>query len=425
MTYQEILDHIYGLGRFGIKPGLARITTLLQALDNPQSAFKAIHVAGTNGKGSTSSFVASILAAGGYTVGLFTSPHLIGFTERIRINGVEIAEEDVVRLGQQVMAAAPPETTFFEIVTAMACLQFAERNVDFAVMEAGMGGTFDATNALDGILSVITPISLDHSEYLGSSVAAIAREKAGIVKPGKAVVVSPQVPDAMAEIALRCRELSSPLYCGDRDFSANWAKGRIDYRGLSAALVDVRLGLPGRYQAGNAAVALAAAEILDTAGFPLTPGALRTGIEKARWPGRMEMVSTSPRILLDGAHNPAGSVALAEALAEIPYHRLFLVAGVMGDKDLDGILAPILPLTFQAVAVAPALPRSLASGALADFCREKGVETVDGGSVAAGLAAARTMADDDDDLILICGSLFTVGEARAEILSRPFEPFRG
>lgn len=424
MTYQEILNHIYGLGRFGIKPGLARITALLQALDNPQSAFKAIHVAGTNGKGSTCCFIASVLSAGRYRVGSFTSPHLIGFTERIRINGHEIAEDDVVRLGQMVLTAAPPETTFFEMITAMACLHFAEKNVDLAVMEAGMGGSFDATNALAGILSVITPISLDHSEYLGSSIAAIAREKAGIIKPGNPVIVSSQAPEALAEIALRCRQLNNPLYCWDRDFSADWAQGKIDYQGLSAALVDVRLGLPGRYQAQNAATALAAAEVLDTIGFPLTPSALRAGLEKADWPGRMETLSASPRILLDGAHNAAGSVALAEALADVSYKRLILVAGVMGDKDLKGILGPILPLVSQAVAVAPALPRALPSAELADFCRQKGVSTNDGGSVAAGLAVACTIADDDD-LVLVCGSLFTVGEARAAILSRPFEPFRG
>ncbi|ACM20225.1 folylpolyglutamate synthetase [Geotalea daltonii FRC-32] len=424
MTYQEILNHIYSLGRFGIRPGLDRITALLQALDNPQSTFKSVHVAGTNGKGSTSCFMASMLAEGGYRVGLFTSPHLISFTERIRINGMEIFEEDVVRLGQRVLSAAPAETTFFEMVTAMACLHFAEQKVDLAVMEAGMGGSFDATNALDGILSVITPISIDHSEYLGSSIAAIAREKAGIIKAGRPVVISSQEPDARGELEMRCRELDSPLYCCGRDFDAEWLENGLSYKGGAISLAGLRPGLCGSYQKFNAAVALAAVEALGQAGFSMAMTAMSAGIEVAKWPGRMEMLNTSPRILLDGAHNPAGSAALAGALSEIPRRRLLLIVGVMGDKDLGGILGPILPFADEVFAVAPLLPRALPAAELAEFCRRQGLMAHDAGSVTAGLAAARSRAGADD-LILVCGSLFTVGEARATLFSRQYEPFRG
>ncbi|WP_347710795.1 folylpolyglutamate synthase/dihydrofolate synthase family protein [Geotalea sp. SG265] len=419
-----MLDHIYGLGRFGMRPGLERVSSLLQSLGNPQSAFKSVHVAGTNGKGSTSCMMASILREGGYHIGLFTSPHLIGFTERIRVDGREIAEEDVVRLGRKVMAAAPAETTFFEMVTTMACLHFAEQQVDLAVMEAGMGGTFDATNALEGILSVITSISLDHSEYLGSSVAAIAREKAGIVKASRPVVISCQEPAAAAEIRMRCHELNSPLYCCGEDFHGEWRENKLFYRGMSVSLDGVTIGLRGSYQRFNAATALAAVEVLGKGDFPMPTAAMTAGMEKAQWPGRMELISSSPRILLDGAHNPAGGRALAEALVEIPHRRLLLVCGVMGDKDLGGILGPILPLTHEVIAVAPRLPRALPSSELAEFCAGQGVAARDGGSVEAGLTTACSMAGAED-LILVCGSLFTVGEARSIILSRPFEPFRG
>lgn len=424
MTYQEILSYIYGLGRFGMKPGLENVTSLLQALDNPHNRFNSIHVAGTNGKGSTSSFLASMLAEGGHRVGLFTSPHLINFTERIRINGREITEEDLVRLAEQAIAAASSRTTFFELVTAIACLYFAEQQVDMAIMEVGMGGRLDATNALSGILSIITPVAYDHCDYLGDSLEAIAGEKAGIIKAGRPVVVSPQEQVALSVIKSRCLEMKSPFYSYGESFSSFWSDTGLSYRGVGLEMDGLRPGLAGRYQRVNATTALAAAELLDGMGFTLDAGALRSGIEKAYWPGRMELLGVSPRILLDGAHNPAGSKALAEALEDIPRDRLLIVAGVMGDKDADGIFGPLLPLVDEMFAVAPSLARALPSEKLAEFCRSRGVTAHDAGTVASGLSSARDIAGPDD-LILVCGSLFTVGEARAILLSKNFEPFRG
>jgi dihydrofolate synthase / folylpolyglutamate synthase len=424
MTYQQILTYIYGLGRFGMKPGLEKITALLQALHNPQDAFKTVHVAGTNGKGSTSSFLASILAEGGHRVGLFTSPHLMNFTERIRVNNAEIAEGEVVSTAERVISVAPAETTFFELVTAMACLYFAEQKVELAVMEAGMGGRLDATNALSGILSIITPVALDHCEYLGTTFAVIAGEKAGVIKAGRPVVVSPQERQALAVIKQRSLELECPLYGYGEAFTACWADAGLSYWGINSSLDGLRSGIAGRYQLTNAASALAAAELLDAMGFSLDKDAMRRGIEKAAWPGRMELLGTSPRILLDGAHNPAGGEALAEALADIPRERLLVVAGVMGDKDADGILGPLLPLADELFAVTPSLPRALPSSALAEFCRCRGVTAHDAGDVATGLAAARNAAAPGD-LVLVCGSLFTVGEARALLFAKKFEPFRG
>ena len=224
MTYQETLAHIYSLTRFGIKPGLDRINALLEAVGNPHHGLRSVHIVGTNGKGSTAAFLSAIAAAGGYRVGLFTSPHLIHFTERMQINGVRISEEKVVNLLEKVMEGAPAAATFFEIVTAMALLWFAEEKVDLVVLEAGMGGRQDATGAVSGILSVVTPISLDHCEYLGYSIAEIAAEKAGVAKQGTPVVVSPQDPE-VHEVLRRCSEKqNNTLYLSGRDFSVDMGR---------------------------------------------------------------------------------------------------------------------------------------------------------------------------------------------------------
>lgn len=424
MTYAETLLHIYALGRFGIKPGLERISRLLDALGTPQHAFTSLHVVGTNGKGSTASFLSSMLSAGGYRTGLFTSPHLISFTERIRIDGVEIAEDAVARLAEKVLAAAPEGTTFFEIITALAALYFAEQGIDIAVFEAGMGGRLDATNALDGVLGVITPVSLDHTDYLGSRISEIAAEKVGICKPGTPVVSARQLPEAARVIERRAQGQGSPLYLCGEDFDACWHSGKLDYRGINLSLSGLTPGLSGRYQSGNAAVALAAAEVLAGAGFPVSREALSEGIRLASWPGRMELFPGEPRVLLDGAHNPAGAAALAEALAEIPRDRLFLVVGTMGDKELSGILSPLLPLADRVFCVAPAIERALPADKLASYCQKAGAAAEAAGSVAEGIALARAAATGKD-LIVVCGSLFTVGESRSILLSRHFDPFRG
>jgi len=424
MTYQETLSHIYGLARFGMKPGLERIRATLRALSDPQDALKTIHVAGTNGKGSTAAFLASILRSGGHKVGLFTSPHLVAFTERIRINGREISEKEVISLAEQVLSVAPEGTTFFEIVTAMAYLHFAEQGVGAAVMEVGMGGRFDATNIASGILSIITPIALDHSQYLGDTISMIAREKAGIIKAGRPVVSSSQLPAAREGIKQHCLGTKSPLYQEGKDFSATWKSDGLAYSGIKWKLNALQPGIPGRYQAMNLATAICAAELLDQQGMSLTPECARAGAEQASWPGRMEMFSGPPRILLDGAHNPAGATVLAEALVDIPRRALILVAGVVGDKDANGILEPLLLSAASVIAVCPAVPRGLTSRELADHCRALGHQAIEAGSVAKGLEAALNKAEPDD-LILVCGSLFVVGEARAILLSQTFEPFRG
>ena len=424
MTYRETLAQIYGLTRFGIRPGLERISALLDSLDAPQRRLRTIAIAGTNGKGSTASFLSSILAASGLRVGLFTSPHLISFTERITINGQEISEDQVVALTSRIRAAAPPDTTFFEVVTALGLLHFAESEVDVAILEAGMGGRNDATNAAEPIISIITPISLDHCEYLGSKLGEIAAEKSGIIRSGRPVLSAPQDPAALMVLERNARSSGSPFLLSGRDFSASWNDDCLVYQGLKMRLEGLKPGIPGRHQAGNAACAVAAAELLHGDGFDVSGESVRAGVSGAFWPGRLEMFPGEPRILLDGAHNPAGSLVLAEALADFPRDRLFLVAGMMGDKDAAAILEPLLPLVARGFAVTPSLERAMPAERLAGMMLEHGVFCSAAGSVAEGLRQA-VAAAGPNDLVLVSGSLFTVGEARAALLNRSCEQVRG
>lgn len=424
MTYRETLAHIYALARFGIKPGLERISALLAALGNPHSTIKTVSIAGTNGKGSTAAFLSSILSSAGYRVGLFTSPHLITFTERIQINGCEISENDVARLAAVVLAAAPPQTTFFETVTALALLYFSEQGVDLAILETGMGGRFDSTNVTEPLISIITPVSLDHCEYLGTSISAIAREKAGIIRPGRPVVCAGQDDAARMVIEEYAAAGSSPLYLAGREFTAIWRARLLDFWGVRESMTGLQPGLHGRHQAENAACALCATELLADHGFVADPAACRIGVSRASWPGRMELFEGTPSIMLDGAHNPGGSHVLADSLPDIPHKRLIMVFGVMKDKDVASILAPLLPRASHLFAVAPSLDRALPADELAVIVRDRGVPCTIAGTVHDGVEMAVSFAAPDD-LVLVCGSLFTVGEARAFLMGRSCELVSG
>jgi dihydrofolate synthase/folylpolyglutamate synthase len=424
MTFSELREGLFARGRFGVRPGLETIRQILDRLGNPERQFPVVHIAGTNGKGSTAAFLASILQEGGYRTGLFTSPHLISYTERFRINGSEIREEVLVPLAERVLAVAPVEATFFEVTTAVAFLYFARERVDLAVMEVGMGGRFDATNAVTGILSVITPVSLDHCRYLGETIREIAGEKAGIITGNGPVVSSPQDGEALPVIAARCAEFGAPLFRCGREFRAEWRQDGLAYHGLTSSLTGLTPGIPGEYQRDNAACALAAAELLTERGFLLELSALSRGITAASWPGRMELFPGPPRLLLDGAHNPAGVAALLTSLEMISRERLFLIAGVMADKDREGVLGPLLTLADEVITVSVDLPQATPAAELAAFCSTRGTRAVAAGSVAQGLAAALNRAGHDD-LILVTGSLYLVGEARGVLLDQPSHPFQG
>lgn len=425
MSLAGTLEKLYARRRFGIRPGLDRVNLLLERLGKPEQSFRSIHVVGTNGKGSTSAFLTSILYNSGYRTALFSSPHLVSFNERFRINGQDIANDRLTTLLEAVLQHAPDEATFFEIVTALAALVFAEERVELAVMEAGMGGRSDATAALPGIMTLITPISLDHSDYLGATLTEIAMEKTGIAEPGTPLVTAFQTPEVTKTIREHCLRRNNSLRCAGQDFFATWEKdGTLTYQGLTAAISGLKPGIPGNYQAENAALALSAAEILAQNGLSISSRSLVTGINSACWPGRMELVSGHPPILLDGAHNPAGAAALATALGSYRYQRLLLVTGVMADKDIRSLYAPLANMVYRAYAVTPAVERALDDAGLAGILREMGIDATECGNVGNGIVSARHDAGEGD-LILVCGSLFTVGEAKAWLADVHYEGIRG
>lgn len=425
MSLPDVLEKLYARRRFGIRPGVDRVGVLLSRLGHPEKQFHTIHVVGTNGKGSTSAFLSSILCSAGYKTAQFSSPHLVRFTERFRINGVEYCPEKLASSLAHVLAVAPDEATFFEITTALAADIFAQEQVQYAVMEAGMGGRSDATAALPGELTVLTPISLDHTDYLGATVAEIAREKAGIIGAGTPVVTACQDDVAMRVIVEQCAVVGSPLFLYGSDFRmVRTDTGTLSYRGLQRTLAGLVPGIAGRYQTENAAVALAAAELLAGGGLCIGEQAYVDGIAAAHWPGRMELIPGTPRLLLDGAHNPAGARALAEALADYPRARLLLVAGVCDDKDLERIFAPLLPLVSAVYTVTPAIERGLDAAVLAEYFARHQLHVQAHDTVAAGLAAACHDATADD-LVLVCGSLFVVGEVKAVCEQSDYHGIRG
>ena len=430
--FREALSYLYSLQKYGIKLGLENMRRLLAALGNPENAFRCIHVAGTNGKGSTSAAIAGILRAAGNRTGLFTSPHLMNFTERIIVDGKEISEQETVKLALSVRdvvgkskALQGLKPTFFEFVTVMALMEFRQQGVQWAVLETGMGGRLDATNVVAPAVSVITPVGIDHARFLGRTLREIASEKAGIIKPGVPVVLGPQKPACLKVFEEKAAAGPSPLWLYGRDFGAaiedSGAGGvTLDYRSSGRGLSYPGLFFPlaGDYQASNAAVAVRAAQI---AGFE-DAAVIRGGLKDLRLPGRLELAGRRPEIRLDGAHNPEAARALAGALKGLflpEGRRLVLVLGIMADKDVNGIMKALLPLAWKTVFTAPAYGRAMGPGellsrALALVPEGRG-KTKTPFSQAASVKKAVLEAGKlarAGDLIVITGSFYTAGEAK-------------
>lgn len=439
MGYQETIEYLFGLQKHGIKFGLANTCLLLELMGNPHLQFRSVHIAGTNGKGSTSLFLASMLRAAGYRVGLYTSPHLVSFTERIRIDAVPITEDRVVDLAERVRGCSrgvipagqegPVNPTFFEVTTAMAFTCFAEEEVDVAVVEVGMGGRLDSTNVITPLVSVITNIDVEHAEFLGTSLAEIAAEKAGIIKPGRPVVTGAVQADAVRVIDSRAREAGAPLFRMPQDFGPErlaHGKGQsFDYRGIHASYKGFRIAMLGRHQVDNACLAVAASECLHGVGIVIGEMAMRTGLEQAHWEGRLERVALRPDIYLDGAHNPAAARTLASSLREMrgSYRSLILVLGILEDKDHLGILNELLPLADRVVVTRPQYARGLDSARLGEQVKQRHGACTVTHDLGEGITEARRHASADD-LIVITGSLYVVGDARAALLGNtsPISP---
>jgi dihydrofolate synthase / folylpolyglutamate synthase len=414
-TYAACLKRMYSLRRFGIKLGLDLISGMLGGVGNPQHRYATIHVAGTNGKGSVAATLATILQAAGLRVGLYTSPHLVHFNERIQVNARPITNEGVVASFQAVEKAyaGDREPTFFEFTTAMALYEFARQEVDWAVIETGMGGRLDATNVLRPSLCVITNISLEHQSYLGSTLGAIAGEKAGIIKEGVPVVTGVRQKAAAAVLTAVSKERSAPLYRYRTDFrTRRIADGKFNYYGLDHPLKHLRTGLEGGHQIDNAALVLAGCEILSRTGVPLSPAHLQHGLLNTRWPGRLEIVSTFPTVLLDGAHNLAAVNCLARHLktcyAGTP---ITLVTGILDDKAYPQMLRELLPLCQKAIFTQPRIDRALPPEAFLPVAEAFIPDPQVIPDVTEAVShAVRSAAPGE--LICIAGSLYLVGEVK-------------
>jgi dihydrofolate synthase/folylpolyglutamate synthase len=420
-SVDEHLSALYRLRRFGIQLGLATISRLMRGLGNPQDSYRCIHVAGTNGKGSIAAFLSSVLAHEGYKVGLYTSPHLIRFNERIQINGCPISDQDVAKAAeavQQIYTQGEPPT-FFECATAMAFYHFASTKVDWAVLETGMGGRYDATNVVHPEVCIISNISMEHTEYLGSTLAKIAAEKAGIIKSGAGVVTGTRQKKALQIIERVASEKGVPLLRMGKEIRIRKAgDGFFSYLGSKQRWARLKVGLLGDHQMTNAGIALGALELLMDKGLNVSEEAIHKGLGAVRWPGRLEVVSKDPFVLLDGAHNPSAVRTLTTFLknGRAP-RRIILVLGILKDKAWKPMLRELAGVADRMILTRPQYERAADPEVLAAFVRPIRQEL----RVICRLPDAVSLALDEarrGDLVCITGSLYTVGEAKAYLETR-------
>lgn len=419
MRHAGTIDFLYQLQWHGMRMDLGPISRLLDAVDRPHESYVVLHVGGTNGKGSTAAMLASIVRAAGYSVGLYTSPHLVDFTERIRINGAPITMDEVAAFADELRGRMPSDLdpTFFEFTTALAFLAFARARVDVAVVEVGMGGRLDATNVVRPLVSIVTNVDVDHQRYLGDTVAAIAQEKAGIIKPGVPVVTAATHPDALEVLAARAAERCAPLILIGRDARVEGASpATFAYRGVTDRLDGLTCPLLGRHQLTNAATVLAAVELAGTRGLSISEAAVRRGLAGVRWEGRLEVLRHRPRIMVDGAHNAAGAAALADFLrgerSAGRMGRLTVVFGILADKDLPAIIERVGALADEIVLTEPSYHRAAPIDALRDAASSLAVPVRIAPSVARALEEVEARLAPDDWCV-ITGSLYTVGEVKS------------
>jgi dihydrofolate synthase/folylpolyglutamate synthase len=426
-NYNDSVNYLYNLRKGGIKLGLTNTRSLLNILGNPQGGFNSVHIAGTNGKGSTAATIASILKESGFNVGLYTSPHLISFTERIRVDGQNISEEDVIMLTSYIRRSVSGTgimPTFFEFITAMAFYYFASKKIEWAVVETGMGGRFDATNVIKPDISVITDISIDHTEFLGKTLSDITIEKAGIIKPHIPVVTAARSPEAIRLLSDIANSNASGIHIHDRDFKGSIVSmndnkivfdysGFRDYNGLTSPLT-------GRHQIYNSSMAVRVCEILGRSGVSITDTSIRQGVNNVRLEGRLEKVSDRPHIIVDSAHNPVAAKALSKTIKELFADRkIILIIGIMKDKDIRGILSPLIDCAETVILTVPGderaeTPEELHRNILdlqSSVKDHKSISILETGSVAEAITIAKEECSEDST-ILVTGSFYTTGEAK-------------
>ncbi|HEX9880439.1 MAG TPA: folylpolyglutamate synthase/dihydrofolate synthase family protein [Candidatus Binatia bacterium] len=417
-SYSETLNTIYNLRGGEVDLRLHRVTRALALFGHPERRFPSFHIAGTNGKGSTAAMLHGILCAQGYRAALYTSPHLSSFTERMRVGDGEITPEEVVELAEALTAQldrAGIALTFFEFVTVMALVYFARSEIDVAVVEVGLGGRLDATNLVHPKVSIITTIAKDHEAYLGSDLESIAREKGGIIKDGIPVIGGPLAPEARAVIETLSQAHKTKNYFLGRDFSVTMDDtGQFDYEGPQWHLKELSVALHGAHQRNNAALALAALEVSGR-DFPVEETAVREGLKEVIWPGRLEMLGSSPTVILDGAHNMEGvEMLVREIRALAGDRRVHILFGAMGDKDWQGMLKELARVAYGFILTRAPMERSVDPQALCQSLPPG----VSGRAVDDPLQAAVLLLESAaaDDVVLVTGSIYLLGEVRPFLL---------
>lgn len=416
MTGQQAIDLIHQRSWVGRKSGLGRTEALLARMGNPEQKLKFVHITGTNGKGSTVAMVASVLTAAGYRTGLFTSPHLFTFHERMQIDGRPISDETLGRLTEQVLALAEEmedHPTEFELMTAVGMTYFAQEACDMVVLEVGLGGRLDSTNVIPAPeVAVLTNMGLEHTKELGDTIEEIAGEKAGILKSGCRCVLYHQTPQAEGVVRSVCAGLNIPLTVTAPDTMQLQYSGLVGQRFCYRGRGPFTISLLGEYQRYNAMTALDVLWTLREKGWRIEDAAIDAGLRRAQWPGRLELVRRGPDFIVDGGHNPQCVEALMQALEELfPGKKLLFLVGVLGDKDWQAMMKRAMPLAKEFVTVTPDSPRALDGEELAAWLREQGFAAQCCADVGTGVDRVLSLAGPED-VICSWGSLYAVGEIR-------------
>ncbi len=406
MTYQEAANYLSGLTETRIKPGLERIIRALNILGNPNSEYPQIIIGGTNGKGSTAAFMGSVLDAAGYRAGLFTSPHLYRFEERIRVGNQLLPSEDLPYLVADIRKTGV-DLSYFEFTTAMALLHFSRAGVDLALLEVGLGGRWDATNAVDPVLSIVTGVAMDHSDWLGDTLEQVALEKVQILRPGRPAILG-RIPQEVKEVVFdEAALIGAQVYLLGRDFRLGPAGGKLVYSGLSRSMEGLDLGLKGFFQLSNAACAIAALESLEKTGINIPSDAVHKGLAEVRWPGRYHVVQESPRLIVDSAHNPDAVAALINALEGTGGPLVWLFSALK-DKDTRGMAELIDGAGGAIYLVELDHPRAASVIDLREIFTGTGLKIFGEQSVSSGLERALSKAGRKGTVV-VAGSVFLAG----------------